>query len=73
MSLLDDSKYANFKIGETPAYSLGSSKGNVLVINSGKNAGKLVSSVLTTGQKVDLSKPDKRKQIGWEAQKAAKK
>lgn len=70
VSLLDDSKYANFKIGETPAYSLGSSKGNVLVINSGKNAGKLVSSVLTTGQKVDLSKPDKRKQIGWEAQKS---
>ncbi len=37
-------------------------------MNTGKNKGQLVSSVITTAQKVDLADAEKRKQIGWESQ-----
>jgi hypothetical protein len=38
-------------------------------MNSGKNKGQLVSSVLQKAQKVDLGNEQKRNQIGWQAQK----
>lgn len=72
VALLNDAKYANFKIGETPAYSLGSSKWHVLVMNAGKNKGQLVSSVLKNAQKVDLWNEQKRNQIWWQAQKSCR-
>lgn len=68
VALLNDSKYANFKVGDSPAYSLWTSKWHVLVMNSGKNKGQLVSSVLKNAQKVDLWNEQKRSQIWWEAQ-----
>ncbi len=67
LALLNENKYANYFIWERPAYSLGTSKGNMLVINKGKNQGKLVSSILTSKQKVDLKDEEKREQIWWEA------
>lgn len=70
VALLNDSQYANFKIWEKPAYSLGSSKWHMLVINSGKNKWELVSSILKNAQKVDLGNEAKREQIGWKAQKS---
>ena len=42
----------------------------MLVINSGKNKGELVSSILKNAQKVDLGNEAKREQIGWTAQKS---
>ena len=72
VALLNDSKYANFKVGDTPAYSLWSSKWHVLIINSGKNKGQLVSSILKNAQKVDLWNEQKRNQIGWQAQKSCR-
>jgi hypothetical protein len=42
----------------------------MLVINSGKNKGELVSSILKNAQKVDLGNEAKRDQIGWKAQKS---
>jgi len=72
VAILTDSQYANFKVGDKPAYSLGSSRWNMLVMSSGKNKWELVSSVLKNAQNVDLSNEAKRKQIGWEAQKSCK-
>ncbi|MBP7773625.1 hypothetical protein KA071_00885 [Candidatus Gracilibacteria bacterium] len=72
IALLNDSQYANYKVGEKAAYSLGSSRGHMLVMNSGKNKGELVSSILKNAQKVDLGNEAKREQIGWKAQKSCK-
>ena len=41
-------------------------------MNSGKNKGQLVSSVLQNAQKVDLGNEQKRNQIGWQAQKSCR-
>jgi len=68
VAFLNDSQYSNYKIWDRPAYSLGSSKGHMLVINSGKNKWELVSSILKNSQKVDLWDPVKREQIGWKAE-----
>lgn len=72
VSLLNDVQYANYKIGDKPAYTLGSSRWHMLVMNSWKNKGELVSSVLKNAQKVDLWNPNKREQIGWKAQRSCK-
>ena len=69
VALLNDKLYSNFKVWEKPAYSLGSSKWHMLVMNSGKNKGELVSSVLKNAQKVNLWDKAKRDQIGWRAEK----
>lgn len=69
IALLNDSQYSNYKIWDKPAYSLWSSKWNMLVMNSGKNKWELVSSVLKSSQKVDLWTEEKRNQIGWKAEK----
>lgn len=42
----------------------------MLIINTGKNIGKLVSSVITSSQSVDLNDPEKREQIGWKTEKS---
>ena len=39
-------------------------------MNSGKNKGQLVSSVLKVKQQVNLGDEKKRNQIGWQAQKS---
>lgn len=70
VALLNDSQYSNFRVWEKSAYSLGTSKWHMLVINSGKNKGELVSSILKNAQKVDLGNEAKREQIGWTAQKS---
>jgi hypothetical protein len=70
VALLDDKKYANLTIGDLPAYSLGTSKWNMLTLNAGKNKWQLVSSILKNAQKVDLWNAQKRDQIGWEAKKS---
>ncbi len=54
VALLTDNIYSNYRVGDRPAYSLGSSKGHMLVMNSGKNKGELVSSILKNSQKVNL-------------------
>jgi Fibrinogen beta and gamma chains, C-terminal globular domain len=72
VALLNDVQYSNYKIGEKPGYSLGSSKWHMLVMNSGKNKWELVSSILKNAQKVDLWNEEKRAQIGWKAQKSCK-
>jgi hypothetical protein len=41
-------------------------------MNSGKNKGELVSSILKNAQKVNLGDAAKREQIGWKAQKSCK-
>ncbi len=70
VALLNDQLYANFKVGDRPAYSLWSSKWHMLVMNSGKNKGELVSSILKNAQKVNLGDQAKREQIGWKAEKS---
>lgn len=70
VALLNDQLYANYKVGDKPAYSLGSSKWHMLVMNSGKNKGELVSSILKNAQKVNLGDQAKREQIGWKAEKS---
>ncbi len=70
VAILSDKRYSNFTIGETPAYSLGSSKWRVLIMNSGKNKWQLVSAVLKNAQKVDLWNEQKRNQIWWQSQKS---
>ncbi len=72
IALLNDSQYANYQVGEKAAYSLGSSRWHMLVMNSGKNKWELVSSILKNAQKVDLGNEAKREQIGWKAQKSCK-
>lgn len=68
VALLTDNIYSNYRVGDRPAYSLGSSKGHMLVMNSGKNKGELVSSILKNSQKVNLWDQAKREQIGWKAE-----
>lgn len=70
VALLNDNLYSNYKVGDKPAYSLGSSKWHMLVMNSGKNKGELVSSILKNAQKVNLGDQAKREQIGWKAEKS---
>jgi hypothetical protein len=70
LALLNDNLYSNFLVGEKPAYSLGSSKWHMLVMNSGKNKWELVSSVLKNAQKVNLWDQLKREQIWWKAEKS---
>lgn len=72
VALLGDAQYSNYKIGEKPAYSLGSSKWHMLVMNTGKNKWELVSSILKNAQKVDLWNETKREQIWWVALKSCK-
>lgn len=70
VALLNDNLYSNFRVGDKPAYSLGSSKWHMLVMNSGKNKGELVSSILKNAQKVNLWDKAKRDQIWWRAEKS---
>lgn len=70
VTLLNDAKYSNFKVWDQPAYSLWSSKWQMLTMNTGKNKWQLVSSILKNTQKVDLWDEKKRTQIGWQAQKS---
>lgn len=70
VALLNENLYSNFKVWDKPAYSLGSSKWHMLVMNSGKNKGELVSSILKNAQKVNLWDQAKRDQIGWKAERS---
>lgn len=72
LSILEDTTYSNFKIWEDPVYTLGTSKGHMLTINSGKNKWKLVSSVLNRSQIIDLGNKEKREQIGWRSTSSCK-